>query len=174
MAVTGAGLVAAQDEFPPKPSWAPEFIQPIEDTSERCFFYFNKSVNMVVFKHGTCVLLEDISFEENAVNDATEILNNIINYHPDMNPLKMKDGNVLVQYNHPAYNVVLKSTFENYKIQIEENHLKGLTPDEVLLTPLGPNKFDEFGMQALYGRTLMFLDAVNPEMVKIFKTQQAE
>ena len=169
----GAGLATAQDDFPPKPTWSPEFTQSIEETTERCFFYLNRSVNIVVFKHGTCVLVEDLSSEESAVNDAKEVLKNIINYHPDMNPLQMKDGNVLVQYNHPAFNVVLKSTFENYKSQIEDNHLKGLTRDEVLVTPLGRNKFDEFGMQALYGRTLMFLDATKPEVVKILKAENA-
>lgn len=166
-----ADVALAQGDFPPKPSWVPEFSQSIEDVSERCHTYLNKSLSIVVFENGTCVALENVPSEELAFNSAKEILEKIINFHPDMNPLEMKDGNVLVQYNHPAFNVVLKSTFENHRNNFVEDHLKGLTRDEVLMTPLGPNKFDEFGMKALYGRSLMFLDATNPVMVKFLKAE---
>ena len=90
----------------------------------------------------------------------------IYNYHPDMNPVNMKDGNILVQYNHPAFNVVLREFAEKYMTEIEANHLRALATDEVLMTPGGANVFDQFGMLALYGRTFMFMDAQNPKIVK--------
>lgn len=169
---TAVSNVSAQDDFPPKPTWVPEFKQSLEEVSERCHFYFNKSVDIAVFENGTCVIVEGVSTDEMALSAAKEILENIVNYHPDMNPLEMKDGNTLVRYNHPAFNVVLKSTFDTHKKSFEDNHLKGLTRDEVLMTPLGPNKFDEFGMKALYGRSLMFLDAMNPKMMKFLKAEK--
>lgn len=40
-------------------------------------------------------------------------------------------------------------------------------PDEVLITPLGPNVFDDFGKMALFGRCFMFMDAQDPKVVRI-------
>jgi hypothetical protein len=79
----------------------------------------------------------------------------------------MDDGNILVRYNHPAVNVVLRDISKAHWPEIEQRHLDGLTPDEVLITPLGQNKFDDFGKQALLGRAYMFMDAVAPEIVDI-------
>lgn len=84
-----------------------------------------------------------------------------------MAPNTMDDGNILVQYNHPAANVVLREVARANWPEIEGRHLDGLAPSEVLLTPLGPNKFDDFGKQALLGRAYMFMDALAPEIVQI-------
>lgn len=51
--------------------------------------------------------------------------------------------------------------------EIEDRHLDGLTASEVLITPLGPNKFDDLGKQALLGRAYMFMDAQAPEIIEI-------
>ena len=86
-----------------------------------------------------------------------------------MNPLPMKDGNVLVQYNHPAVNLVLDSlASKNWKV-IEQRHLEALTTSEVLITPLGPNKFDAFGMKALFGRCFMFMDAQALNVLRVVR-----
>lgn len=79
----------------------------------------------------------------------------------------MDDGNILVRYNHPGVNVVLSDIARAHWQEIEQRHLDGLTPDEVLITPLGQNKFDDFGKQALLGRAYMFMDAEQPEIVEI-------
>ena len=79
----------------------------------------------------------------------------------------MDDGNLLVRYNHPAANVVLGDIAEAHWEEIERRHLDGLTESEVLITPLGPNKFDRLGKQALLGRAWMFMDAQAPEVVRI-------
>ncbi len=84
-----------------------------------------------------------------------------------MNPVLMDDGNVLVQYNHPAVNVVLQEVAQAHWPEVERRYPEGLTVSEVLMTPLGPNKFDDFGKQALLGRCYMFMDAGAPEIVEI-------
>ena len=89
--------------------------------------------------------------------------------HPDMNPLPMDDGNILVRYSHYTGTVVLSDVAKAHWAEIEAKHLNGLTTDEVLITPLGPNKFDDFGKQALLGRAYMFLDAQAPEVVAIHR-----
>lgn len=86
-----------------------------------------------------------------------------------MNPAPMDDGNILVSYNHLAVNVVLSAVAKNHWDEIEKRHLDGLTPDEVLITPLGQNKFDDFGKQALLGRAYMFMDAQNPEIIRLVR-----
>jgi hypothetical protein len=84
-----------------------------------------------------------------------------------MNPLPMDDGNVLVQYNHPAVNVVLWDVVERHWAEIDARHQDALATHEVLITPDGPNTFDDFGKKALFGRCFMFMDAQEPEVVRI-------
>jgi hypothetical protein len=79
----------------------------------------------------------------------------------------MDDGNVLVRYNHPAVNVVLSSVAQAHWPEIESHHQDALTPDEVLITPLGQNVFDDFGKKALLGRCYMFMDAQAPKVHRI-------
>ncbi len=86
-----------------------------------------------------------------------------------MNPANMKDGNVLVRYNHPAYNVVLADIVQAHWAEIDENHQKALATSEYLKTPLGLNVFDDLGKKALFGRCFMFMDAQNPKVVKIVR-----
>jgi hypothetical protein len=93
----------------------------------------------------------------------------IYHFHPDMNPLSMKDGNVLVRYNHPAVNLVLDSVATENWEAIEKRHLEALTTSEVLMTPLGANKFDAFGMKALFGRCFMFMDAQAPNVLRVVR-----
>jgi hypothetical protein len=98
-----------------------------------------------------------------------KVLHDIFHFHPDMNPKPMDDGNILVTYNHPAVNVVLHQIAHAHWPEIEKRYLDGLTPSEVLITPLGPNKFDDLGKQALLGRAYMFVDAQTPEIVRIWR-----
>ena len=81
----------------------------------------------------------------------------------------MDDGNILIAYNHPAANVVLADQVVQHWDEIDQNHLRALSTSEVLITPLGPNKFDDFGKKALFGRCFMFMDAQNPVVVRIVR-----
>lgn len=81
----------------------------------------------------------------------------------------MDDGNILVRYNHDVLNVVLSDFATQHFSEIDINHQRALATDEVLITSLGPNVFDEFGKKALFGRCFMFMDAQNPEVVKIVR-----
>lgn len=153
--------------FPPVPAWRPSFSQPLEQVIARFSYYTDGRRDFVVFRDGTCVLLNDDMADKEAAPFALKTLSDIFNYHPDMNPSPMDDGNILVRYNHPAVNVVLKEIAQAHWQEVESRHLDGLTPSEVLMTPLGPNKFDDFGKQALLGRAYMFMDAEAPEIVQI-------
>jgi hypothetical protein len=155
--------------FPPIPKWEPEFSISNETVLERIRYYFDEKKDIVIFKNGTAVIIEDGLSESDAKKQALSILSKIINYHPDMNPLKMDDNNILVQYNHPAYNVVIYDFAKMHLKEIQAKHLDALATDEVLITPLGQNKFDEFEMMALYGRTFMFMDAKKPIIIKIYR-----
>ena len=76
----------------------------------------------------------------------------------------MDDGNVLVGYNHPAYNVVMVELARQNGLEVEARYLDGLAESEVLMTPLGQKKFDDFGKLALLGRCYMFMDAQDPQV----------
>lgn len=103
------------------------------------------------------------------MSTAKDVLYKILNFHPDMTPRQMKDGNVTLQYRHPAINVVLTAFAKSHWADIDQHHLDALATSEVLITPLGPNKFDEFGKLALYGRCYMFMDAQDPEVMQVVR-----
>ena len=117
-----------------------------------------------MLSHGTCVIVADGLSDAQATQSAKATLSAIINDHPDMNPAPMDDGNILVRYNHPAFNVVFTDFAKTHWAEIDSRHLDGLVPEEVLITPQGPNVFDDFGKKALYGRACMFLDAQAPSI----------
>jgi hypothetical protein len=156
-----------QTPFPPVPDWKPDFAPPSDQILQRVQYYTNEDCDIAIFRHGTCVLLKDGLTDEEASAFSMAVLSQIFNYHPDMKPLAMEDGNVLVQYNHPAVNLVISEHAESNWEAIEGNHLRALATDEVLNTPLGPNVFDDFGKKALYGRCFMFMDAQAPEIIRI-------
>jgi hypothetical protein len=155
--------------FPPVPNWRPSFAQPTELIVDRMSYYTDGKRDFVVFRNGTCVLLDDGLSKQAAELAAKKVLADIFGFHPDMNPANMDDGNILVRYNHPAFNVVLREVARAHWAEIEQRHLDGLTPHEVLITPLGPNLFDDLGKQSLLGRAYMFMDAQSPEIVRIVR-----
>jgi hypothetical protein len=161
---------APPEPFPPVPKWRPQFFQPLEDVVDRVAYYTNRTRDFAVFRHGTCVMLPQNELDDDqAAIVAKAVLDKIYKYHPDMNPTPMDDGNIAIQYNHPALNVVLAEFAKTHWEEIERNHQDALATSEVLMTPLGPNKFDDFGKRALFGRCYMFMDAQEPEVIRVVR-----
>lgn len=158
---------APAKHFPPVPKWRPSFAQPLDQVAGCICYYTNGKRDFVIFAHGTCVILDDDLSDAEATAFALKTLADILAFHPDMNPAPMDDGNILVRYNHPAVNVVLDAVAKSHWSEIETMHLEGLAQSEVLMTPLGPNMFDDFGKQALLGRAYMFMDAQHPDIKTI-------
>ncbi|NNE86783.1 MAG: hypothetical protein HKN27_01800 [Silicimonas sp.] len=154
-------------DFPPKPAWTPSFFPNLDEIVERVRHYGRNAHDFVVFQKTTCCLVPPGLSDTEAEKAAVEVLQKIISFHPDMNPQTMADGNILVGYNHPAYNVIPLDFARQHWREIEERHLDGLTRDEVLVTPLGPNVFDDVGKMALLGRSYMFMDALSATVVRI-------
>lgn len=164
----GSKAEAAENiTFPPVPKWRPTFRQPLDRLVDRISYYTNGERDFAMFRNGTGVILEPGLTEDEARASALDVLGKIFHAHPDMNPSPMDDGNILVGYNHPAVNVVLSDVAQMHWPEIKSRHLDGLTASEVLITPLGPNKFDDLGKQALLGRAFFFMDAQDPEVVVI-------
>ncbi|MBB6249204.1 hypothetical protein [Rhodanobacter sp. A1T4] len=154
-------------KFPPVPAWRPAITQSLDQIIDRLSFYTNGQRDIVALTHGTCVMLPDGLSDNDAERFAFDVLSEIFNHHPDMNPMPMKDGNVLVQYNHPAVNLVLDSVAAEHWAEISSNHQRALATDEVLITPLGSNVFNDVGKKALFGRCFMFMDAQDPRVIRI-------
>lgn len=154
-------------QFPPVPKWRPAIDQPLIRVIERVAHYTNRQQDFAVFEYGTCVLVQNGPSEEGAIAQAKDAQSNILNSHPDMNPIHMSDGNITVQYNPSALNVVFEDIVRLNWDETEQNHRDALATSEVLMTPLGPNKFDDFGKRALFGRCFMFMDAQNPKVVRV-------
>ena len=153
--------------FPPVPDWQPSFSQPIEKITDRVGYYTDGKRDFAYFKNGTFVVLPDGLGDEQAKAHATESLHKVFHAHPDMHPMAMDDGNMLVRYSHGAANIVLEDVVAANWPEIEREHQRALATHEVLITPLGPNKFDAFGIKALFGRCYMFMDAQSPQVVGI-------
>ena len=154
-------------QFPPVPDWKPEIRQPLERISERIRFYTNGSRDFAVFDYGTVAILPNGLGDTEAEKHAMQSLHKVFHAHPDMKPLKMKDGNILIQYNHDVASLVLSDIAEEHWAEIDKEHQRALATSEVLITPLGSNKFDDFGKKALFGRCYMFMDAQSPKVVRI-------
>lgn len=154
-------------DFPPVPKWRPSFAQPLDRIVDRLHYYTNGKRDFAVFANGTCAILEPGLAEAAAIDAAKTTLAKIFHAHPDMNPTPMDDGNILVQYNYPAVNIVLADVVEAHWAEIDARHQDALARSEVLITPLGSNVFDDFGKKALFGRCYMFMDAQNPQVVRI-------
>lgn len=160
-------MAAPPKDFPPKPKWRPSFAHPADRVVDRFHYYYNRKRDFAVFENGTVAELPSGLTDAAARAAALDILARIYGYHPDMTPHHMDDGNVVVAYREPAANVVLEDIVKQHWAEIEARHLDGLTPDEVLITPLGQNVFDDFGKRALLGRAYMFMDAQAPKVVRI-------
>ena len=161
----GAKPAAAREE----PGFGIGHPGPLDRIVDRMNYYADGKRDFAVLRHGTCVVLEPALDDATARSSALQVIESIFNAHPDMNPTPMDDGNILVSYNHPAANVVLSDIAQAHWAEIEANHLDGLATSEVLITPLGPNKFDDFGKQALLGRAYFFMDAQTPDIVLIHR-----
>lgn len=158
-----------EESFPPVPAWKPDFRSEYAELVERFAYYTDRDKDFLILKYGTIVLLENGLDDAAAEEYAREVVTEIFEYHPDMNPQKMDDGNVLVFYNYPAFNVVLEKLAREHWTAIDQNHQQGLCPDEVLMTPLGNNLFDDFGKKALYGRCCFFMDAQEFEVQDVIR-----
>jgi hypothetical protein len=166
-AVGSSPSSAGENISSPVPAWKPSFQQSLPKIVDRIAYYYDDQCDFSIFRNGACVILPDGSSDEAAKSSSLKVLSDIITYHPDMDPKPMDDGNILIGYNQPAVTVVLQDVAKAHWDEIERRHLDGLVKDEVLITPLGPNKFDNFGKQALLGRAWMFMDAEAPEIVMI-------
>jgi hypothetical protein len=153
--------------FPPVPDWQPEIVQPLERIVERFRFYTNGARDFVVFAHGTVAILPSGLSDAQATQHAMQALHQVFHAHPDMNPMPMKDGNILIQYNHDVASLVLSDVAQQHWAQIDQQHQRALATSEVLISPLGHNVFDDFGKQALFGRCFMFMDAQSPSVTRI-------
>jgi hypothetical protein len=154
-------------QFPPVPDWQPAISLPIERIVERFRFYTNGTRDFAVFEHGTVAILPSDLSDEAAKEHAELALRNVFHAHPDMNPMNMKDGNILIQYNHDVASLVLSDVAEQNWSEIDRQHQQAIATSEVLITPLGHNVFDDFGKKALFGRCYMFMDAQSPKVSRI-------
>lgn len=157
------------ERFPPVPAWRPSIAQPLDRIAERMQYYTDKSKDLALFQYGTCVVLPDGLSDADAARYAREVLTSIFNAHPDVNPVSMDDGNILVRYNHPAVNVVFEDIVLANWAEIDRRHQDALATHEVLITPLGSNRFDDFGKKILFGRCFMFMDAQDPQVVRVVR-----
>ena len=173
----GAGCAAPgkQEKYagpwPPRPKWKPSFPMPVGAALTAFKLALRGPRDVVVFANGTMVVVRPGLDDAAAEASAKTHLKGIIGFHPDMAPRRTDAGDVLVSYNRDGYeaafNLVLESVARAHWDEIEDRHMDGLTPDEILITPRGPNKFDEMGKMALLGRAYMFLDALDPKVVRI-------
>lgn len=154
-------------QFPPVPDWKPEIRQSLDRITERIRFYTNGSRDFVVFAYGTIAILPNGLSDAEADKHAKQSLHSVFHAHPDMNPLNMKDGNIIVQYRHDLASLVLSDITEEHWAEIDKQHQRALATSEVLITPLGSNTFDDFGKKVLFGRCYMFMDAQSPKVARI-------
>lgn len=84
-----AGKVGAETppkkSFPPVPTWRPSFTHPIDRIADRVSYYYNGKTDFVIFRNGTCVILDKGLSDSDASSFSLKVLADIFGYHPDMN-----------------------------------------------------------------------------------------
>ena len=141
----------------------------MERVVDQMQYYTNGKKDFAVFENGSIAILPDGLSDSDAVSHAKTALHQVFYAHPDMHPLHMDDGNILIRYNHDMVSIVLEDHAKTHWKVIDANHQNALATDEVLVTPLGPNKFDDFGKKALFGRCFLFMDAQEPKVIQIVR-----
>jgi hypothetical protein len=154
-------------QYPPVPDWRPEIHQPLERIQERFCFYTDGARDFAIFNYGTVAILPSGLSDDAAEKHAELALHNVFHAHPDMNPMNMKDGNIVIQYSHDVANLVLSDVAEQNWPEIDKQHQRAIATSEVLISALGHNVFDDFGKKALFGRCFMFMDAQSPRVARI-------
>ncbi|WP_447982286.1 hypothetical protein [Achromobacter kerstersii] len=134
---------------------------------DRTHTYCNGLRDFAVFREGTISILPDGLSDTGAEAHALAALRSVFHAHIDMNPVAMRDGNIVVHYNHDVATVVLRELVDDHWAEIQTRHLDALATDEVLITGAGPNVFDDQGKAALFGRCYMFMDSVDPQVIRI-------
>ena len=154
-------------QFPPVPKWRPNTPNDTDRIINCAKYYTGSKLQIAVFKFGTVVLLP--SRVESIEITTKDVLNKIYNAHPDFRPKIVDDGNYLIEYHQPAFNIVFIDEIDNNWNYIDKNHLDGVCTDEVLVNNLQQrNVFDKVGKICLFGRAKMFMDAQDPEIAKTF------
>jgi hypothetical protein len=162
------------NRFPPVPAWRPDFRPSLDVIVERMHYYAEGKRDFVVFENGTCVVVPKGLSDEDAKAAALQILAMIYRAHPDMNPTEMDDGNILVRYNHPAFNIVPREFAHAHWTEIDEHYREALTESEVMINAQGqPNVFDERGKLGLYARCFMFMDAQEQRPARLERAKAA-
>lgn len=156
-------------QFPPVPAWRPTITMPLDRVAERMRYYTDGRKDFAIFQYGTCVLLDNELSDEQAEQFAKTILGRVFYQHPDMQPLEMDDGNILVSYNHPALNIVLSDIVKENWSEIDRRHQDALATHEVLIAESGSTQFGDLTKMALFGRCYMFMDAQNPRVARIVR-----
>lgn len=159
------------NDFPPKPKWKPNLPIDIELIYYTTKYYTDSKIQFAIFQNGTIVYFPEKV--DNIEDSAKIILDKIYNFHPDVNPKTMDDGNYIVEYSQTAFTIVFKDEIEKNWNYIDQNHQDGVCRAEVLIDGQGrKNVFDKIGKICLFGRAKMFLDAQTPKVVKIFEPEQ--
>lgn len=170
--ISAPNLLLAETDFPPRPAWQPEFKITNDLVEDRMSYYLDDRADFVIFQNGTTVVLPEGLNDAQAIAHAKRVLDAVYNFHPDFHPMAMDDGNLLIKYNHPAYNIVIDAFAEAHMDKIESQQANALAKDEVIIGPEGTNKFDPFLMKALYGRTFMFMDGHAPIIERIYRRKK--
>lgn len=157
--------------WPPRPAWVPSFQMPFPKTLTAFKLALRGPRDIVVFKNGTMVIVPLGMDDSSATDLAKAHLNDLVHGHVDMSVQRTAAEDVLVSYNRTGYeaafNLVLSDIAQEHWNEIETRHLDGLVADEVIVTQVAANGFDEEGKMALLGRAYMFLDALDPQVMLI-------
>jgi hypothetical protein len=157
-----------EKDFPPKPKWRPNLPIDLELILDRAKCYTGHKLQLAIFKFGTVVIFPNRV--DNFTEQALITLDKIYKSHPDFKPVTMDDENFLIEYSQPAFTIVFKDELEKYWDYIDKNHQDGICHDEVLINGQGQhNVFDKIGKICLFGRSKMFMDAQDPQVILSFE-----
>ena len=149
----------------PVPKWKPDILVD-EERIAKCFAYYTDyQNNFVVFKNGTCLILDD--FESDVEKQAKRALRERFNPLLSFSTEVLVDDNWYVKFQGGVIGIVFKDEIDANIEYIETNYLDGLLPTEVLFENEIGEKPTELGLNGKVGllsRARAVMDYLEPEI----------
>lgn len=154
----------------PVPKWKPEIIVDTERVAKCFAYYTDYQNNFVVFKNGTCLILND--FESDVEKQAKYAFKKRFNPLLSFKAEQLVDDNWYILFQGNIIGIVFQDEIETNIDYIEKNYLDGLLPTEMLFENEVSGKPKELGLNgkiSLLARARAIVDYLDPEVVYVIK-----
>ena len=157
----------------PVPKWKPDMFVDTKRIAQSFAYYTDGQHNFVVFKHGTCLVVDDITtgIEDEARRTLQQTFNPLLPFTTE----ELVDDNWYVGFRGHFVGIVFRDEVEANMDCIEENYMDGLLPSELIFENEvngQANVFDLKGKVGLLARARVIMDCLETEVIHVVKKSE--